>query len=199
MLNRVSSELTPAARFSVLSPSAEIDGQSADVVEQRQRVVARTDPAGEVAAVDVLDIGDSSTELVPLARLSVSVPAPRSTTRPETSLLQGEEIVQAVADEVLDVEQRHALELRAEVERVVAGAEIDDRIVVEREDRVGHRQHVVGCRSVDVLDVEDIDERVGACGKVQRVVAVGEVDRHAGDVVEQRQGIVASFPRNRCR
>jgi len=66
------------------------------------------------------------------------------------------------------------------------------------------RKDAAGCASIRdlaeglkrlryVLNVENVDQRVGAGGQVQHIAAIGEVGRDAGDVVEQRQRIVRAL------
>ena len=109
---------------------------------------------------------------------------------PLTSLCQRKDVVEPLPIEVLDVQRASRWRTATDRQRIVAGAEIDRRVVSAGRRSVVDRQRIVGRGAVDVLDVEDIDERVDARRQVQRVVALREIDRQSADVVQQRQRVV---------
>ena len=168
----------------------QVDGHAGDVVEQRQRVVGRRSAVEVIAGADVLDVGQA--ERVGSGRDLQGVVAGAEIDG-EAVLVVGQrvEIVGRAADQMLDVVERGV------DERACRGAACRCRRrgrstgrCSARKSPFADRQGVVRRGAVDGVDVEDVGERIGAGRQVQRVDAVGEIDRQAADVVEQRQRVV---------
>src|SRR6478736_5907179 len=93
---------------------------------------------------------------------------------------------------MLGVEEANAGKLAAEIQRVVAGAKIDDNIVVGAEQAVGDRQDVIRARAVDRVHTEYVVQLIGAGRQIQGVEALLQIDGDAADIVAERQRIVRS-------
>ena len=176
MLNRPSSELVPAARSTVLVPGSEVDGQTGDIVEQGQGVVrGRT---REVAAADVFHACER--DRVGAVGEADVVDADAEVDRDAGEVVvEGHKVVEGIADDVLDVQRGHARSRRLRSPAYCCRRRGRRRVVVRGEDAVGHVQHVVGSGAVDVLDAEEVDERVGAGRQIQGVVALRQIDRQS--------------------